>query len=763
MATALDLTEQNLDLTACDREPIHIPGSIQPHGVLFVLEEPRFSVFETSVNTEELLGIVPERVLGSTLTELFGLESGHNIEVALRRSNLTSNTNAGQVWGPLYLLTVSAPSKRRFFHVVAHRFEGELILELESSDSPGAASFQHLYPIVSTLVGRLKTASGVEAIARFAAQEVRRLTAFDRVLVYRFDDAWNGQVIGEARDESYASYFHLWFPASDIPQQARKLYELNRLRLISDVRYRPVGLMGRSPRERPLNLSFVSLRSVSPVHIEYLKNMGVGSSMSMSLLTDDGRLWGLIACHHRKPKFLSLEIKTACDLLAQTVSTQLEVAEQRQKYERRFRLTSVTTRLLGFMAQEDEFLDGLINHPDEILGFGEAEGVAIVHSGDCIRLGACPEESEILKITDWLLAQGRQDVFCTDRLPALIPGGDSLRDVASGFLAISISKLYRSYILWFRPEVVRTVDWSGDPRKPVQELDGVPERLHPRKSFEIWKETVRGRSLPWHLEQIEVAGELRNAILGIVLKRAEELAEVSAELQRSNKELEAFSYSVSHDLRAPFRHILGYSELLKSSTTAKLDANDTRYIDVIIEAAGFAGTLVENLLNFSRLGRAKLTIRNLDMNALVSEARHDLSAEQEGRKITWQVGALPDAQADGILLRLVWQNLLQNALKYSNKRDRAIIEIGAREEDAEKVFWVKDNGVGFEQAYADKLFGVFQRLHRAEDFAGTGIGLANVKRIISRHGGRVWAQGELDRGATFFFSLPKAGSEPANS
>jgi light-regulated signal transduction histidine kinase (bacteriophytochrome) len=251
-----------------------------------------------------------------------------------------------------------------------------------------------------------------------------------------------------------------------------------------------------------------------------------------------------------------------------------------------------------------------------------------------------------------------------------------------------------------------------------------------------------------------MASDLRNGIVGIVLKKAEELADLNEELRRSNRELEAFSYSVSHDLRAPFRHILGYSELLQEESKGMSD-KARRYIATIIESANYAGTLVDNLLSLSRVARTKLNYVPIDMNLLVEEVRQDALAEARGRNILWRVADLPVVNADLVTLRLALHNLLSNALKFTRCRIDAIIEIGCETGRDADVFFVRDNGIGFDMAYVDKLFGVFQRLHRMEDFEGTGIGLANVRRIIERHRGRTWAEGEEQKGATFYFSLPK--------
>jgi light-regulated signal transduction histidine kinase (bacteriophytochrome) len=407
------------------------------------------------------------------------------------------------------------------------------------------------------------------------------------------------------------------------------------------------------------------------------------------------------------------------------------------------------------MAEEERFIDGLLNHPAELMALARANGAAVISGEHCWLLGETPPQEDVRRLFDWLSIHHREDIFATEALSTVWPEAARLIDRASGVLAISVSKIQASYVLWFRPEVVRTVKWGGDPTKPVDETAS-PARLHPRKSFEIWKETVHGRSVPWRKVEIEIVKELRNAVVGIVLRRAEELASLSEELQRSNKELEAFSYSVSHDLRAPFRHIVGYSELLKKQEGANLSERGRRYLETIIDSAFTAGTLVDNLLHFSQMGRAALKPMRIDMGGLVGEVRQRLALEIKDRAIDWRIHDLLPVHADPMMTRLVVENLLSNAVKYTRTREVAVIEIGAERDNGEVVFSVRDNGVGFDMAYVGKLFGVFQRLHRMEEFEGTGIGLANVRRIVERHGGRVWANGTLNQGASFFFTLPAA-------
>lgn len=747
-----------LDLAACAREPIHVPGTIQPHGILLALEGPSFLLRQASANASRLLGRAVEAALGQpigTMLPTLERDLGRQFESSL--SQIEARPSPAVYLGRFAF----EPGQGDAFDVLAHHSGNALILELEEAAEPAPDPFGGLYPLASACMAELQAAQGLPELGTIAARHVRAISGFDRVLIYRFDSEWNGTVVAEDRNDALPSYLDLRFPASDIPAQARELYRLNPQRLIPNADYRPVPMV--PPRDpltgQPLDLSFSVLRSVSPVHVEYMKNMGTRASMSFSLL-HQGRLWGLISCHNAEPRRIPAPLRAACEFVARIAATQIGAHEQSARAAYRLHLKEIESLLLAQMAAEESFAQGLAKDPEPLLALANAQGAAIVQEERCILVGRTPPEHAVRQLANHLATRAKDEVFSTDCLSRVVEGGEDHKEEASGVLGIPISELHPSYVLWFRPEIIRTVAWGGDPRKSVEHIAG-NARLHPRKSFEAWKETVRLRSLPWQDEEVEAVKDLRKAVVGIVLRKAEEMAALAEELTRSNKELEAFSYSISHDLRAPFRHVVGYAELLREFDGPKLSERGQRYVDTIIESAHSAGRLVDELLNFSRMGRMQIQPIPIDMDLLVAETRRRLEPDIQGRNIEWRVAPLPPAQADPMMMRLVLENLVSNAIKYTRPRDRAVIEIGAMQERGETVYFVRDNGVGFDMAYADKLFGVFQRLHRVEEFEGTGIGLANVRRIMERHHGRVWAEAGVDEGATFFFALPHFGSRAA--
>ncbi|MEJ8835898.1 ATP-binding protein [Ramlibacter sp. AN1133] len=713
------------DLAQCATEPIRTPGAIQPHGRMAVVAAGDGRLLACSANwasEEEAKDAIARLPIDSG-----PLQAGH---------------------GPAWLGTLALGGSS--FDVAAHR-QGEFVIVEYEPAGPASGLHAPIYSVARDLLPQVQRADSIATLCEMVAREMKRLTGFGRCLVYRFDADGHGEVLAERLDPGYASYAGHRFPATDVPAQARALYLANHIRLIPDANYEPVQLAaaGGAPDPAGLDLSFASLRSVSPVHLEYMRNMGTIASMSVSVVSR-GRLWGLISCHDHEARHLPFQTRVACEHLGRLLSLQIQAQEDNAEGAQRLALHQRVLTLVAMMAETDGTLQRL-THPDLALHqLADATGAAVVLNDSAWTIGETPPPDTLRQLAHWIAGRGGE-IFCTDRLPELYEHGEALLPGCAGVLAISISQVHRHVVMWFRPELVQTIQWAGDPR---QKLPG-EGRIHPRQSFQSWQERVRGRSAPWQVAQQSAVSELRQALLALVLRRAEELAGHAVELGRMNKELEAFSYTVSHDLRAPMRHIAGYVDLVMEDNAKKLDERSTRYLRHVKDAAAYAGKLVDALLDFSRLGRSALKPHWIDTMALVEDLVDELGQQEKGRAIEWEIARpLPRLWADPLLLQGAVRNLMANAVKYTRGRHPARIRVAAIALPEGHGLEISDNGVGFPMKYVAKLFGVFQRLHRTEDFDGTGIGLANVKRIVERHGGIVWARGVPDQGATFGFVLP---------
>src|SRR5690606_17130848 len=344
-------------------------------------------------------------------------------------------------------------------------------------------------------------------------------TGFVRVMLYRFDGAGYGHVSAELKDADLDSYLGVHYPASDIPRQARDLYIRNWLRIIPDAAYDPVPIVPalRPDTNAPLDLSGAVLRSVSPVHREYLGNMGVTASMSVSLVVR-GQLWGLVSCtNHGGPRQVRYEASSACEVLARLASLQTGAWEEREAIHSRQARRGTEEALVAAMREADaerDVLERLMESPVELMRLARAEGVAVAVDDRCVTYGETPGTAFVHRLCEWLDRQGEGTHFTTSSLPGLLPAAREHKSSASGLLTIALPGPSARRLLWFRPERIRTVSWGGDPRKSVE--SGAPgERPHPRRSFEIWKEEVRERSLPWSTSDLEAAASLRRYAIEI--------------------------------------------------------------------------------------------------------------------------------------------------------------------------------------------------------------------------------------------------------
>jgi len=501
------------DLTNCDREQIHIPGSIQPHGALLTLEPDSLRVTAAGGNLKQLLGVDAKALVDNTLDKWI---SQSNLE-RLRSKSST----IGNLARPQHVFTLQSAEGERQVDALLHASDRLLVLELEPQQEKEPAD---PLALVQSMMQRIQASETLASLYQSIVDEVRNVSDFDRVMLYRFLNDGSGSVEAEARDLQVAAYLGLRYPASDIPQQARALYVQNWTRLIGDARYVPAPLLSSASKAKSqvIDLSQSLLRSVSPIHLEYLSNMGVVASMSLSIVTG-GKLWGLIACHHRSPRFLPYRLRLAFELFAQMTSFHLETRLEAAELGSRLQQRSVSEALINNLANEPNLSSGLKRFRPNLLEYIPANGLALWIDGHFSGLGKTPKAKEVALLVRWLNDTMTEGVYYTDKLSAHYPPALSFSDKASGILALSVSRTPKDYVIWFRPEVIQTVTWAGDPNKPTVALSD-ETRISPRKSFAEWKQTVRHQSEPWSSIDAKTALSLRVSLLEVVLQHTDQLA-----------------------------------------------------------------------------------------------------------------------------------------------------------------------------------------------------------------------------------------------
>jgi len=528
------------DLTNCERELIHLAGSIQPHGLLLTLQGRELRIVQASRTAAALLGRTLDALHGQPLATL-----GGDVETAVREAMAQAEPGVPQ---PLRCrIAGTAPHAEApapLFEGAVHAVEPALwVLELEAVPADPAAPVpagpagdaanpaaavalprEVLERELGAAIKRCSEASGIGALADAVVRSVRALTGYDRVMVYRFDPDGHGQIIAEAREPRLEPLLGHHYPASDIPQRARELYLRNRVRVLVDVNYDPAPLVPRMlpggdgpPRE--LDMSMCYLRSMSPLHLQYLRNMGVTATLVVSLVRE-GQLWGLIACHHDRPRNLRYALRAACELLGEVVATRIAAIENYARAQVAIQVRRLQQRLVEATSTEGDWRLALLRNPRTLLQPLDATGAVLFHGGEVLTCGETPSTPELRALLRWAAAQppsATPGVACaTSSVGRADPALESLTPTACGVVAVRLSEQKPEYLMWLRKEQLQTVTWAGDPSKPVISND--PLTLSPRRSFAAWSEIVRGTALPWSAHELAMAAALGDALVDIIVQ-----------------------------------------------------------------------------------------------------------------------------------------------------------------------------------------------------------------------------------------------------
>lgn len=740
-----------VNLTNCDQEPIHIPGSIQPHGFMFGLTED-FVVDFCSGNTMSFIEIPYNQILKKSLVELIG-------EKEFQQFKIYSESLTGAEGAPL---TITINEKK--FTCSIHHSKGILIAEFElAGENPPAV--HSVYSQTIRFVQYMEETATLQQLCDKVASEIKLLTGYDRVMVYRFDKDYNGEVIAEALEDGLEPFLGLHYPHTDIPVQARELYIKNLVRVITDVNYTPVPVFTVDDgSDRNLDMSYSILRSTSPIHVQYLHNMGVSATLTISLL-HEGKLWGLIACHHYAPKTIDHYNRVNALLQGHFLTSQINIRQTAEQYTIAKNVNSALENILNKSFPPERNSIGVIISDPALLALCNAGGVVIMLDGDVYKNGKVPTDEQVRKIFDWTLPFSRDRVFNTSKLTEVFPEAIDFCNVSSGIIFYSLRSSRSACIIWFNPETLEEVSWAGDPQKAIEKNHN---GLSPRKSFETWKEVIKCQAREWNSPELTAAANYAYALqkhITYILLNEERVQQrvLSDQLRQSHDELENINWISTHDLQEPLRKIQIFSSKLLADKSS-LDSVTGITVGKINESAQRMRNLIDGLSIYARTRHTEALFEEIDLSEVLRVLLVELTDEIQEKNGVIHLESLPKITGIPVLIQQLFMNLVNNALKFSKDDTDPVIHIIGNEhsvlhpdQDVNNYYHkiiIKDNGIGFDSKMKETVFKVFSRLHPSQSYEGSGIGLALCKKIMTMHQGIIEAVGKVGEGASFILYFP---------
>ena len=733
------------------QEQIHLPGRIQSHGFLFALNAKTMEVEWASENIRNFTGKPAIELIGKpigALESLISTKPGSSLTDLLTLGLLTGNfeqLNPQPVW---------VDGKEMF--IIVHEYRESIICECE----PGQSADDNitLQKIMSTALAVIQSSSTFPKLLDQVARLVKEIIGYDRIMVYKFHKDDHGEVVAEAKNEDLESWLHLHFPASDIPGKERELYRQKLVSSIPDIHNIPSELVGNSENDRYLDLTHSILQAADPSHVKYIGSMGFEASFSISLKSKN-RLWGLILCYNKHPKFIDHNTRTACKFIGQLFSAALEFKHGEGMEEIITKSREKQVQLFEQLLKDMDPVEGLIKGKTTLLDINLSTGAVFYFQDKTYCLGITPTEVQITELVKWLKENQTGSFFQTSSLPMQFEKAKEYADRASGLMITPLSHDLSEYIMWFKPEMVRTINWARE--KDLLTHENGNGSYGSPKGFSKWTQELRNTSEEWNEFEINGAIKLRDDVIQVVNKNARQLRKLNELLKEAYDELDTFSFTISHDLRTPLSSIKNYTEIILEDHGHELSEDARQLFDKVVRGTNKMASLIKNVLHYSRVGRATIEVNPIDMHKLLHEIREELLAPYRDRDIEFNIKNTPPISGDKTMIMQLFSNLAGNAVKYSTNAQVPRIEIDGEVKDGTINYTVTDNGIGIDMKHANRVFELFKRLDNVREIEGSGVGLAIAKRIVDKHQGKIWLESKPNNGTKFYVSIPETNAQNA--
>ncbi|UII35002.1 ATP-binding protein [Fulvivirga ulvae] len=750
----LDIDKLNFE--KCEDEPIHIPESIQGYGYLFALDGDYGQIKIVSKNVENLLKD-HNNIIGSHFFDL--LEDKEELAFLKETYKRAKNQNTRLPLRIGFKEECIKDGCEKTFNTVVYDSGDLFVIELEPAaqfrETYSAAHFSKLY--ATRIAPRFKTYKSLGMMAQEIVDTIKYITNMERVVLYKFNEDASGHVIAEAKEDDIESYLGLYYPASDIPAQARELYKKNWVRLTPNVNLDPSPLIPSAEESgrQPLDLTFSILRSLSPIHRQYIRNQGLKASLSMSLVTHD-KLWGMISCHSRKVRYVPQDVRLECENISQLFSWHLYAKEEELYIQRKEQTDIAIKELLDKTDTQNHIVDVFKENEQEVLNIMDADGFIFHTEMETIVIGTCPD---LNLVRDLFINTRKKDnhPFDATNIIKMVDDKDSLNDIR-GVLFMPLVEHRNYFTGWFRKEHRQVQRWAGSPDEK-RATGSKRERLMPRSSFKVHEKVIKDKSKEWDHRDIVVAERFNKVFMSYALETQGRMLKDIYDLELENKYKNEFLATLAHELRNPLTPITAGIALLEGD---EYDDRQKKIIGMIKRQADHMTTMINDLMDVSRITQDKVQLekKQLEIQRVVTDAVETCEQiiKEKGHQVQLN---LPDeaiyTMGDPTRLSQIFVNIINNAAKYTDHNGE--ISVTVKQKNNEVLVSIKDNGLGIPADKINSIFDMFTQMdaHSSNAKGGLGIGLTLVKKLVSLHKGEILARSNgIGKGSEFVVLLPIA-------